>query len=460
MTEQFRDQGGAATMSPSTFQRWALSRGTSYLFSEKQIEKRRRKAERRRLVSGESHVVEYFHQLDDGYSHIACQLLSKFAKRYDIELRCHLVRGPEGNNVADADLLLRLSRYDAGLIASAYGVSFPESSEPPSSASVERAAAILAAVDSSSLTAAIPEVSAALWSHEGSALDEQEARWGRATPEEARAALERGTQRRAALKHYSGAMFHYGGEWYWGLDRLHYLEDRLASLGVDQALGDPKVAPCPAIDATGITDARALTLEFYPSLRSPYTSIIFDKTVEVASQMGVNFEMRPVLPMVMRGVPATREKGMYIFFDTAREGRRQGVDYGNFYDPIGDPVRRAYSIYPWAVSQGRGTELLSSFLRHAFVLGISTNSDRGLQKVVEAAGLDWQVAKQQLGSSDWEALVEENRLRMYEAGLWGVPSYRLLDPAGKPLLEVWGQDRLWLVVKTIKDHFMDRSSKA
>ena len=176
--------------------------------------------------------------------------------------------------------------------------------------------------------------------------------------------------------------------------------------------------------------------------------------------MGVNFEMRPVLPMVMRGVPATREKGMYIFFDTAREGRRQGVPYGNFYDPIGGPVRRAYSIYPWAVSQGRGTELLASFLRHAFVLGISTNSDRGLQKVVEAAGLDWQVAKQQLGSSDWEAIVEENRLRMYEAGLWGVPSYRLLDPAGNPLLEVWGQDRLWLVVKTIKDHLRNASSKA
>ena len=460
MTEQFRDQGGAATMSPSALQRWALSRGTSYLFSEKQIEKRRRKAERRRLASGEPHVVEYFHQLDDGYSHIACQLLSAFAKRYDIELRCHLVRGPEGNNVADTDLLLRLSRYDAGLIASAYDVSFPESSEPPLSESMDRAAAILAAVDSSSLIEAIPEVSAALWSHDDSALDAQEARWGRASPEQALAALEEGTQRRTALKHYSGAMFYYGGEWYWGVDRLHYLEDRLAILGADLSVGDSKVAPCPIIDTTGITDASALTLEFYPSLRSPYTSIIFDKTVEVASQMGVNFEMRPVLPMVMRGVPATREKGMYIFFDTAREGRRQGVPYGSFYDPIGDPVRRAYSIYPWAVSQGRGTELLSSFLRHAFVLGISTNSNRGLRKVVEAAGLDWQAAKQHLGSSDWEALVEENRLRMYEAGLWGVPSYRLLDPAGKPLLEVWGQDRLWLVVKTIKDHLSNASSKA
>ena len=77
-----------------------------------------------------------------------------------------------------------------------------------------------------------------------------------------------------------------------------------------------------------------------------------------------------------------------------------------------------------------------------------------MRKVVEAAGLDWQLAKQHLGSSDWEALVEENRLRMYEAGLWGVPSCRLLDPEGNPLLEVWGQDRLWLVVKTIKDHLV------
>ena len=29
----------------------------------------------------------------------------------------------------------------------------------------------------------------------------------------------------------SGAMFHYGGEWYWGVDRLYLLERRLAELG-------------------------------------------------------------------------------------------------------------------------------------------------------------------------------------------------------------------------------------
>ena len=153
--------------------------------------------------------------------------------------------------------------------------------------------------------------------------------------------------------------------------------------------------------------------------------------------------------MVMRGVPATLEKGMYIFFDTAREARRRGVHYGKFFYPIGDPVRRCYSIYPWAVEQGRGTELLSSFLRHTFAEGVNTSTDSGLRKVVESAGLNWRDAKSHIEDSGWDQMLEDNRLAMYEGGLWGVPSFRLLDASGQPLLEVWGQDRLWIVAQEI-----------
>ena len=39
-------------------------------------------------------IFEYFHQVDDGYSHLAAQVLQSLAVRYNIELRCHLVRGP------------------------------------------------------------------------------------------------------------------------------------------------------------------------------------------------------------------------------------------------------------------------------------------------------------------------------------------------------------------------------
>ena len=143
---------------------------------------------------------------------------------------------------------------------------------------------------------------------------------------------------------------------------------------------------------------------------------------------------------------------MYIFSDAAREARRRGVPYGRVYDPIGEPVRRCYSLYPWAVSRGRGPELLSSFLRHAFALGVNTSATRGLKKVVESAGLDWREATAHLGKSEWEDVLENNRLSLYDAGIWGVPSYRLLDATGTPQLEIWGQDRLWLVAREIRRH--------
>ncbi|MDG2137579.1 MAG: DsbA family protein, partial [Luminiphilus sp.] len=162
-----------------------------------------------------------------------------------------------------------------------------------------------------------------------------------------------------------------------------------------------------------------------------------------------------VLPMVMRGVPATPIKGLYIFMDAAREAQALGIDYGKFSDPIGEPARRCYSLYPWAVTQGKGTELISSFLRHAFVLGVSTLADKGLRKVVEAAGLDWQIAKNHLGEAGWESLLEENRLVMYEAGCWGVPSFRLLDGSGMSIVNLWGQDRLWVIAREIRKQLQD-----
>ena len=154
--------------------------------------------------------------------------------------------------------------------------------------------------------------------------------------------------------------------------------------------------------------------------------------------------------MVMRGVPATREKGMYIFMDAAREAQAASVPYGNFKDPIGEPVRKAYSLYPWAVEQGRDVEFISSFLSGAFAEGINTNRLAGLKTVVENAGLDWKVARELIGQSGWEERLEENRRAMYEAGLWGVPSFRLLNAQGEPVLALWGQDRLWLFARKIQ----------
>lgn len=459
MVQQHKQQSGVASSSPSNVMRWLTSRLLTKVGSEARLEKQRVRAEKQRRKSGSAHVVEYYHYVEDGYSHLAAQMLSALQQRYDIELVCHLVRGPSGDNSVEPALLLQLSRLDSSAIAPHYNAMFPPGDAIPDSELVDRAEKILANLDSAAFTEAVVSVGEALWSGDSGALQKLAERYGEADADVRDARLEAGHQRRSALGHYSGAMFHYGGEWYWGVDRLYHLELRLQSLGADRQADAPLLAPRPQIEDGPLRDNGQLTLEIYPSLRSPYTAIIFDRAVSLAEKTGVKLEVRPVLPMVMRGVPATRQKGFYIFSDTGREARALGVPFGPFYDPIGEPVRRAYSLYPWACEQGLGNALISSFLRAAFTKGMSTNNDRGLRHVVEDAGLDWSVAQGLIGKPGWEEQLEDNRLAMYQFGSWGVPSFRLIDERGEQVLALWGQDRLWLFSREIQRLLQRRSEQ-
>ena len=450
MSEQFKDQGGVATMDPSHFLRWMTSRLMTRLSRPAAVATRQAKAERIRVKTGSPHRVDYFHQVDEAYSHLTAQLLVRLAERYNIELHCHLVRGQEGRNAPEPELLSRLARYDAHLIAPGYGLSFAEHPEAPEARLVQLATCILAAQSAVDFPRVVLAVSEAVWRGDGAALEHLAADHGVVTPEEASVAVEAGTAKRRELKHYSGAMFHYGGEWYWGIDRLYHLEERLACLLAGEQPGMPICFPRPKIENGPLKDDGSLTLEFYPTLRSPYTSIIFERVVKLASDTGIALRVLPVLPMVMRGVPTTKNKGAYIFWDAAREARSAGVPFGKIYDPVGRPVRRCYSLYPWAAQQGKGVDLLGSFLKAVMSEGVNCNNDRGLRLVVERAGLNWSDARKYIGDSEWVQLLEDNRRKLYSLGIWGTPSFRLLDNKGVQKSAWWGQDRLWIVSREVQ----------
>ena len=460
MAPQFEDRGGLETSDPSPLQRWATSMALRYIVSAGRLEKRRANAERVRRKTSRPHVIEYFHHLEDGYSHLAAQLLRPLLDRYNVDVVCHLVPGPTGKNAPEPEKLLALSRYDAAKIAPHYGLKFPAAAGEPGTARnptakerelADLAKRILAAVDNAVFPDLAPLVGQAFWSQSSAAMAALAERYPPVDVAEADQRIADGEARRRALGHYSGAMFYYAKEWYWGIDRLYHLEHRLRNLGAQRVAGD-LLAPRPSTETGPHRADGSLTLEIYPSARSPFTAAVFDDTVRLARATGVTLVVRPVLPMVMRGVSVPREKGVYIFTDSMREARARAPDagWGKVYDPIGNPVRRCYSLYPWAVSQGRGVELLSAFMRAAFREGVNTNNDKGLRHVVETAGLSWAAARHLVDNADWENEIEANRLAMYELGLWGVPSFRLADRTGKTLLGVWGQDRLWLVSREIQ----------
>ena len=144
---------------------------------------RYRKAEQARVKAGAAHRVDYFHQVDEGYSYLAAQMLERVAARYDIELHCHLVRGQEGKNAPEPELLAQLARVDSHEIAPGYGLSFPNHPSAPAADLVETAAQILAAQSRSDFPRAAVSVSEALWRDDASAMTELATALGTALPE-------------------------------------------------------------------------------------------------------------------------------------------------------------------------------------------------------------------------------------------------------------------------------------
>ncbi|MEO0369166.1 MAG: DsbA family protein, partial [Pseudomonadota bacterium] len=238
--------------------------------------------------------------------------------------------------------------------------------------------------------------------------------------------------------HYLSGMLAYGGEWYWGLDRLHHLEKRIIDLSkLDQSPKFNKAIQrfCQyEVGDKSISDSAPIEVVF--SSRSPYSYIGLVKAKKLAEHYGVPLIVKPVLPMVMRRMQVPKRKGQYIIHDVVREADSFDIPFGKIADPLGQGVQNIYSLYAWANEQDRGVDLLISAAKANWSEGIWSDHEPGLRTIVERAGLSWQDAKKQLDNDQWQHMVQENLAELYGLRHWGVPCFKYRDKM------VFGQDRL------------------
>lgn len=180
------------------------------------------------------------------------------------------------------------------------------------------------------------------------------------------------------------------------------------------------------------------------SFRSPYSYIALPRAYALADHYGLTLRLRPVLPMVMRGLSVPRAKRFYILTDAAREARLHEVPFGRACDPLGKGVERCMALWPFAEKEGRLREWLLHAGEGIWSQGVDAASDAGLRKLVTAAGMNWNRARRWLDDDQWQRDAEANREAMVAAGSWGVPSFRVNGRL------VWGQDRFALIEQTLQ----------
>ena len=405
-----------------------------HILSLSRRDARRRRLEKQRLKAGHPHRVEYFHDASDPYSHLMVQLLPEFAARYEVEIIPRLVPPPPDWAAPDRDKLVAFARQDGERLARRAELDFIDPGSAPTEDDLKAAqSALLVALDNGQFFERAAEIGAALWA--GNDSD-----WPEVDALRLETALAEGDARREELGHYLGGMLFYAEEWYWGPDRLHFLEQRLNDLGATLGVkSEAALYRQPELKFHPVTQPCALDLHWYLSFRSPYSAITVDRVKALADHYGANLKIRYVLPMVSRGMNVPRLKRMYIVTDVVREADRLGIPFGDIVDPLGAGVERGYAVLDYATEQGLGFDFVQSFYRGVWSDGIDASTDKGLKNIAERAGLNWAQVKAALGQEGWRKQVEENRAEMYAWGFWGVPSFRLGD------FVTWGQDRLWLL---------------
>jgi 2-hydroxychromene-2-carboxylate isomerase len=149
--------------------------------------------------------------------------------------------------------------------------------------------------------------------------------------------------------------------------------------------------------------------------------------------------------MVMRGLPVPREKSRYIMLDTKREADRVGLPFGKVVDPVGKGVERCIAVLHHAVGLGKGEAFAERALRAIWSEGADLTQNRVLYALGAEAGLTPHDVNDALSDDGWRIIAEDNRSALFDAGLWGAPTYRVNGGAA-----LWGQDRLWALEQDLR----------
>lgn len=391
-----------------------------------------------RPLLGKPAPLELYYEPGDPHSHLCAQLLPALQARLRSEIRIYIVGEPAAPLYPEAGKQRQFALQDAIRVAPAYGLQFPENAQLPDSRARPAAATALLEYSGSSRVQAFVrrerEVVAALWAGQTA----EPRRDATADPR-----LLRANRRRHKLGHYLPGMWQFDGEWFWGVDRLQHLAQRLRARNLLD--GDAPIAP---FDASGarlpLLDQPPPALEFFFSFRSPYSYLAAVQMCALQPRLGVDLNIRPVLPMVMRGLKVPVAKRLYIVRDVYREARDLGIAFGRIADPVGAGAQRCLTLFPLAGDTARQLAFIQSASEAVWSQAVDVASERGLRHVCARAGLDWAQARERLLMGPSLDYAEANRQALFAAGFWGVPSFRLGN------FGTWGRDRLWLVEELLR----------
>jgi 2-hydroxychromene-2-carboxylate isomerase len=399
---------------------------------------------RQRITSAPSRLDFYF-DIADPMSYLTAQAVGRLLEAYPVELGFHVITPPASDVDPSPTFRTKHAVRDAELVAQYWNVEFPARKEADSGMVRDVGTALIRERSGPDQLRAALALGAALWTGDKKKLGTLLLALGTESSGQVAPILNSNYAELRKAGHYQGAMLHYGGTWYWGIDRLPYLEAQLASdLGVT---APPVVAPRPEAERGPLKlSDKPLACELWFSFRSPYSYLALERIEAVLAPYGVPLVLKPIAPMVARGLPVPGVKRLYIVRDAKREADRLGIAFGELCDPLGKGIDNCLAIANWAAQRGQLMAFSRSAMRGIWAEALDVSEYVDLRHIVERAGLPWDEVRAALGDPEAARTAQAHATELAVYSLWGVPSIRCGD------FIAWGQDRLALLADRLRRH--------
>jgi 2-hydroxychromene-2-carboxylate isomerase len=402
----------------------------------------------RQRITNAPRRLDFYFDIADPMSYLTAQAVSRLVAAYPVELAVHVITPPASDVDHAPGFRVKHAVRDARQVAEYWNLDFPAHREADGALVREVGSALIRDRPAADQLRAATELAGAMWRGDKKRLGELLLAYGTESSNSIAPILNTNYAELRKAGHYQGAMLTYDGTWYWGIDRLPYLEAALAEVtGVTAA---PVVAPRPEAERGPLKlSDQPLVCELWFSFRSPYSYLALERIEAVLAPYGVPLVVKPVAPMVARGLPLPTVKRTYIVRDAKREADRHGIAFGELCDPLGLGIDHCIAIAHRAAQRGRLMAFVRSAMRGIWAEALDMAEYVDLRCVVERAGMAWDDARAALapeatGEAVKAAQAHAAELAVYS--LWGVPSMRCGE------FVAWGQDRLGLLADRLRRH--------
>ena len=398
-----------------------------------------------RYINLKKEKIHFYYNLGDFHGYLLLTLLQNFKDHCGLEIKIILIPGPKGEFDLVPKLKNEWSFRDSKLLSSFWDLDnniLEKINEKPILSGddlklAERVAIqIIKKEKGHNVLKLVKSINDALFTNNISDLKKIQKKYGLVDEQFRVKHLNINQSDQSKKGHYQSGVLFYNGLWYWGIDRFLFLEKRLKkrSLYEGSILKEKKVTF--QKEKSLILKSKSKKLDFYFSFRSPYSYISLKRAFDLEKKYDVELNIKPVLPMIMRGLPVPKKKRIYIVKDTARIARSINVPFGKISDPVGKGVENCMALYQHIKDRGKEKEFLLSATTGCWSESLNLANHEDLKKVVSRIGINFDEVKKLLKREDWREMTSKNQKDLENLGLWGVPSFHYKG------FSFWGQDRI------------------